>query len=367
MSEKLLFENNLNEAEPFIEPLATVGSNGEIPAADETTPGVTGTTTADIAKTEPKIGFANSIASLTLPATLGFVQPLSSPAGYVFGLKSGPGVNAGADDLQITRRSVETGLRQVTVDVTDEVYQDITSLFGPEFNELYKDYLMYDGKPYDTNNPMFVKSTKEELANFFISYATWKMSRQTNTEFIAWMALQATEMGTVTPLATEGMDALKFVVAEMLAKVYEDTGKAGRTWVLSSPKIINLLMMVMKISGPSSSNYINRRVPTAQDYNYVFTMGNTDFYQDADAALEDTIYAGIVGGADSSSIFYSPYKEYFIAGGEDYNTGQSNVFFRLRDAWTTNPLDSSDNDDSNDSDYIVTATLDLTNLVPTFA
>jgi hypothetical protein len=52
------------------------------------------------------------------------------------------------------------------------------------------------------------------------------------------------------------------------------------------------------------------------------------------------IYMGLSGGPNTASVYYTPYNEYIIKGGSDAYTGQSTVFYKVRDAWETNPLDS---------------------------
>jgi len=89
---------------------------------------------------------------------------------------------------------------------------------------------------------------------------------------------------------------------------------------------------------------------------------------------------GIIGNANTSSIYYCPYNEYMINSGADAYTGISNIFFRVRDDWVTNPLDTftgtqptpssgadngypqvtvEENDDLNNSDYVVKGILTL--------
>lgn len=364
MSDKLLYENlMLNEEAGFDgQTAATLGTT-----VDTGTEGDTNTT--DIARTAPKVGYAHSVASKTLPATLGYVQPLSSPAGFIFAMKNGPAVNqtpdmpflndgsgnpaigtSTADDLQITRTPVNTGMREVKIDVTNEVAQDIESLFGEEFEEFYQSFLYYDGTDVDFRKE-FEGMTDFEMKKFFMEYATWKMSRKTNTDFVTWLGTVATDMGAYDVAAADDIQNIKAVVAELKSKLYE-TGKTGRTWVVASPKIINYLLSKSTTCIPDNDiANAGKRRPSAFDFNYVFTCGEIDYYQDIN--ITDKMYAGIIGTAGESSVFYTPYKEYFVQGGEDYYTGQSNIWFRLRDAWALNPLDNGSG--ANDSDFIVSA------------
>ncbi len=385
MADKLLYENLLNEEQGFDGQTSgtigtTVSSNAE-----------GSTSTTDIAQTAPKIGFAHSVASKTLPAVLGYVQPMSSPSGFVFAMKRGPAVNqttdmpflddgtgtpesgtAGSEDLQITRTSVNTSIREVLIDCTNELTQDIQSLFGQDFNKLMQVYLYYDGTdidmidPFETNTLDDKESTDLRLSKFFIEYATWRMSRKTNQDFVTWAQGIASDLGTVTITDTANLKDLRLAVAEMKASVYKNTGKTGRTWVLASPENINYLLMTSSTCSPDNKVMRKgKRIARSEDYNYVFSCGETDYYQDSN--ITDDMYVGLSGQAGVSSLFYTPYKEYFVQGGEDYYTGQSNIWFRLRDDWVTNPLDNFGG--VNDlgtpvvgtgSDYIVKAIVDIT-------
>ncbi len=367
---KTLFENNMNETEPQVEPSYTAGDNPR--AAEETGAvysDVSNTNTTDIARTEPKIGFGGSIASKTLPAMLGYVQPMNSPAGYVFAMKRGV-VSGSVEDMTITRKSVTTGLREVTLDFTDEVIQDIERLFGPEFGENYRKYLFYDGTDVDFKNPFeittqnvngdYEQTQDGKLADFFINFATWRMSRKTNIEFATWLDDVCTDMGGFTVASGADIVNLKGAVGEMKAKVYSDTQKTGRTWVLSDPKTINYLLQSSTTCVPDNKQAkTGKRIATGIDYNYVFTCGETDYYQDVNIPVGE-IFVGIAGGPNESSVYYTPYKEYFIQGGEDFSTGQSNIFFRLRDDWVTNPIDTGGEVGDNDSIFIVKSTVTYT-------
>ena len=392
MADKLLYENLMTETEAQTEPSA--GNDGDVTPAQfaaaastsASEPGIygniTNTNTSDIAKTAPKVGFAHSVASKTLPAVLGYVQPMNSPSGFIFAMKKGPAVNqtsvepflkgdvdglntdlptpgtATADDLQITRKSVNTGMREVLIDCTNELTEDVQSLFGAEFNDLFKKYLYYDGTDVDLDDPFEIdtnnakESSDIKLSKFFIEFATWSMSRKTNTDFIGYLSQVATNLGTYDVTTIDEIGNIKGVVAELKDKLYSGTGKTGRTWVLASPKIIQYLLMTNTTFLPDNKLIRKgKRIATSEDYNYVFSSGEVDYYQDIN--IENKIYCGITGSASTSSIFYTPYKEYFVQGGEDYQTGQSNIWFKLRDAWTTNPLDNGT--DNLDSNFIMSA------------
>ena len=391
MADKLLYENLMTAGtaiteESQVEPSAgnlgdttsaEFAAAAKLSAAETGTvySNVTNTNTADIAKVIPKVGFANSVASRTLPAVLGYVQPMNSPSGFIFAMKKGPAVNqtsispflsdgsgspevgtAGVEDLQITRKSINTTMREVLIDCTNELTQDVDKLFGDNFEKIFRNFLYYDGTDVDLENTFEInamqdkESTDIPLSKFFMEYATWRMSRKTNSDFITWVDTVATGLGTVTIASPEDINTLKLAIAEMKSKLYKNTGKTGRTWVLASPETINYLLLDKTSCAPDNKmTRKGKRIATSEDYNYVFSCGEVDYYQDVNLASQ--IYAGIAGGSGVSSVYYTPYKEYFVQGGEDYQTGQSNIWFRTRDAWATNPLDNGTG--AADSDYIL--------------
>jgi hypothetical protein len=67
---------------------------------------------------------------------------------------------------------------------------------------------------------------------------------------------------------------------------------------------------------------------------------------------EESIIMGFDGemGPNTASIYYTPFKEYIIQGGDNYTTGQSTVFYRVRDAWDVNPLDTFDGSQTSPTD-----------------
>lgn len=381
MSDKLLYENTMliSEDESGFDGVASLSGNtlvdGSGVSADQR-----GTYTGDIDKTVPKLGFANSIASKSLPAVLGFIQPISSPSGYVFAMKRGPSANiggtAGIDDLQITRSSVNTGMREVTIDCTNELVQDINSLFGAEFNDEYRNFLFYDGtdidleKDFELNTTTnHIKSKSHLLPGFVIRYASWLMSKKTNSEFISWLRTEATKEGTATISSFSEIENIQYIVAELKAKIYSKTGKVGRSWVLTSPVIIDYLLAYASSAGGDAKVIIKdkrKANATVKDYNYVFSLGETDYYQDSSIISDITgtdIFVGVQKEANETSIYYTPYKEYFVQAGENFYTGQSNIYFRLRDAWVTNPLDTFDGTNipgTNKSDFLAGCKIKLT-------
>jgi len=395
--EKILFENKILEAivgdpanaqgsqEPTGDWTANPdGSNWEAGNAK-------GTDTTDISRHERKALFSKSLASKSLPALIGYVQVLDSPASYVFGLKDRDGndtqvtlpitdpnnpapvqnpegtpttASVTEKDLTIERKEIITGLREVMMNITNEVEQDINTLFAGDFAEEYEDYMLYG--PSDDNS----------ISTFFIAYATWKMTQKTDKEFMEWLEGRATNIGTLTVPSYNDMNLIFGAIGELIEKLYLDNDRSGSTWVIVPPRVASWLTSTLGVNqdkellkavrdiklDPISGQSADPIQATA-----VLKMGNIEVYQSSDMTT-DAMYAGIIGGPNDSSIFYNPYKEYFVQGGSDYKTGQSNVFFRLRDSWTTNPLEkeliSSENPRPSTSgvtksSYVVSCNLDL--------
>lgn len=376
MSGKLLFENNFIEEENRQQ-----AELAEL-ALLEDEPSHGGDSNSDISKTVGKVGFAKATLSKTIPAMVSYVQPINGPTGYVFGFRS-KGVSGSdtgvannnsidniefqgtngeygegatppsggtpippqfplddvttisvlnpissntAEDFMITRKSISTKLREVKVDITNEVEQDVVSLFGDNYASMY-----YEFVNQDTENSM------SKIASFFFEYATTQMIKKTNSEFMTYLDGVATPLGTATITTT---DSLIFALAEMQSRLYGQDRKkvAGRTWVICSPNIASAL----SVSGETFSGWDKKqedRAPRSLENTYVCTLGNMDVYSSTDLA-DGGVVMGIIGNANTSSIYYTPYNEYMIAGAADAYTGISNVFFRVRDDWVTNPLDT---------------------------
>lgn len=361
MSGKLLFENNFVEEEnKYQAELALL----------EDEPSHGSDSNSDIAKTVRKAGFAKATLSKTLPAMVGYVQPINGPTGYVFGFRpkgtvsgSNTGVtnsntpdnietqgvngevglgeispgpttisvlnpitNETSEDFMITRKQVSTGLREVKVDITNEVEQDVIALFGDNYADMYYEFLD------PSTDGMLSK-----VASFFFEYATTQMVKKTNFDFVTYLDVVATPLGTASITTT---DSLVFALAEMQSKLYGPERKkvAGRTWAICSPDVASAL----SVSGEVFSGWDEKaedRVPQSLENTYVCTLGNMDIYSSTDLA-DGGVIMGIIGNANTSSIYYTPYNEYMIAGGADAYTGISNVFFRVRDDFVTNPLDT---------------------------
>jgi len=388
MKEKVLFEKQfiLSEAiqEPGFDKMFAPGQSGvpNNPSLDAPAPGGSinitrnaspnsgegNTNTTDIARTAPLAGLAQNTISLTLPYMIGYVQPIFAPGAYAMGLtwkentkisdsyanpaiptRTSPGTNPG-DDPVIIRQYVDTEIREVNLDLTNETAQDIEALFGNNFPGNYETFLQSGGEVWDgPNGP---------LARFFLSVAQQRMASKVNLDFTTWLETVAKVKGTHKIASYDKMNEIIGVMGELRETLFKGTKKSGPVWALVTPRIANYLGTTLHSQHSSSQSFQNgRRIQNNLENGYVTTIGDITIYQapmvpkkttnGADTytdQLEATgeIYMGITGGPNNSSIYYYPYKEYIIQGGEDYYTGQSNVFYRVRDAWSVNPLDTLD-------------------------
>ena len=143
----------------------------------------------------------------------------------------------------------------------------------------------------------------------------------------------------------------------------------GRVWVVCSPIIAGTLSSVHGAFDNSVSEFTKVNRPNSYDNTYVTTLGNMDIYV-SPYLTTDKLIMGVIGGPNSSSIYYTPYKEYVVIGSGDVNTGHNNFFYRVRDDWATNPLDTFDGAEPSTgtevtpvtgaSDYLVSATVTYT-------
>ena len=388
MKEKILFENQFNESivEPGFDQMFAPKTAGhpENPTLDAPAPGTStqvtvnqqtqqssgegNTNTTDIARNAPLARLAQNAISKSLPFMIGYVQPIQGPGAYALGLtwkentkiadayanaalatRTTPGTNPG-DDPVVVRQYIETAIREVNLDLTNETAQDIEALFGNNFPKDFAKFKASGGEVWDgPNGP---------LAAFFLTLGQQRMTRKINTDFVAWLDTIASVKGTHAIASYDKMNELIGVMGELRETLYKGTRKSGPVWALVSPRIANFLATTLHSAHSSSTAFqAGRRVQSNLENGYVTTIGDITIYQNPMVPKKNTdgsetytdqleatgeIFMGISGGPDSSSIYYYPYKEYIVQGGEDYYTGQSNVFFRVRDAWSTNPLDTLD-------------------------
>ena len=388
MKEKILFENRFNEAivEPGFDQMFAPKTAGHPnnPSLDAPAPGNStqitvnqapnsgqgNTNTTDIARNAPIARLAQNAISKSLPYMIGYVQPISGPGAYAMGLtwkedtkiadayanaalatRVTPGTNP-QDDPVIVRQYIDTDIREVKLDLTNETAQDIEALFGDNFPENYDKFQKSGGEVFGKG------AILDELPKFFLTVGQQRMTHKINTDFTTWLESIASVKGTHTIDSYDKMDEIIGVLGELRETLYKGTDKTARLWALVSPRIANFLATFYGTQFNSANALeTGRRKPSDKENGYVFTMGDIAIYQSPMVAKKTTdgsetytdqleatgeIYMGMTGGPDTSSVYYYPYKEYIVQGGGDYYTGQSNVFFRVRDTWSTNPLDTLD-------------------------
>lgn len=343
MSENILYENKISEA---VEPGFDGINGGTVPVNSE---GDTNTT--DIAQQAPKVVVAQNAISESLPYMISFVQPLDTSVGYIFALQQKDRTSippaTPADDVVMLRKFVETEVREVKIDMTNETIQDIESLFGSSFPSNYAKFIASGGEVWDgPNGP---------LARFFLSMARQRIISKINDDFVTWMETVSTKKGQATIGTWSDMSQIIGIIAELREALYKNTNKSSSYWLLVSPRIASFLSTFYGRQHNDAALYTQgRRFPNNYENGYVTTIGDIqvfqyDFYNDgvtggtsSDAETEGKMFMGYKGGAGTASVYYTPYNEYIVQGGEDYNTGQSSVFYRVRDTWETNPLDTYD-------------------------
>ena len=341
-----------------------------------------GTTTSDIAQTDPKLAFAKPVTSQSIPEMIGYNQQMNAPQGFVFGLTSrsktsianipypaSPVAPASPDtpeDLIITRKSVNTAIRSIAVSTTNEVEQDIMSLFGNDFARMYGNYL--SSGEVESN----------QVAQYFLDYGEWKLNQKINDDFMTWIETEASDKGTLAIATIDDMPRIFQAFGELREALYKSSGKSGRTWCIVSPRIASFLTSTVGAVSANRAEWFEngRKIPNNKINAYVCTLGDMDVYQynflddvvgGTGLTTEATgeIYMGIEGGPNSSSIYYNKYKKYIVKGGSDAYTGQSTVWYKVRDDWSTNPQDTYDSstaitdvsalEGTNSSSYLVYA------------
>ncbi len=312
-----------------------------------------GTGQSDIANFSQNLVFARGIMGMTLPYAIGYVQPINGPEGFIYGLKHRDQTNithSGTtnDDFIITRKPVVTDVREVILDSTNEVIYDVNSLFGDRFPEVLQSFLESGGLIYPDGNGNTVD-------NFFLSVSLNRIIRKTNTDFTTWLSTEASIKGSTTINTYDDMARIFGVIGELREALYKQTKKISRVWILVTPRIAGFLSSTVGSTMSNGADIFNqgRIIPSNRTPNYVMTMGDIDVYQydpfnNVTGGSSNTtetngrIYMGYIGGPNVSSIIYAPYREYFIKGGDDYRTGQSSIFYRIRDTWETNSQDTYD-------------------------
>ena len=316
----------------------------------------------NIVNTEPKLGFSKSGLSKTLPALVGYIQYINSPSGYVFALRSKKEAGSNPPDVDaamIVRKPVSTELRQVKIDITNEVEQDILALFGDNLENLHDE---------EDDNRFQERYTTDDISSFFIDFGEVKLVEKTNKEFSEYIESVATDLGTIDITTYLEEDKIVSALGEMQKHLFTKRNiVSGKSWVICSPKIAAYLASKSSLYNANTDVI---KTPNPYANSYVTTLGNIDVYI-SNSFQNEKMVMGILGNANIASIYYMPYKEYISQTGLNYQTGQSDVFFNARDKFITNPLDTFNDSQPSDgtnndisetanSDYIVSVTTNYT-------
>ena len=412
MNEKLLYESQIVEAETIA------------PGSGQT----------DIAQQTPKTFLARSVLSQSLPYMIGFVQKLYTPTGFVFGFKSRdttaithsdfPASNQGTpsknitgadehfttrnpadpmtvtnevdglggtvpaeqatdspaqpDDPLIIRRLVQTETREIVFDLTNETIQDINSLFGTDFPELLGRFIEKGGELYGFDNDEDVLTVA--LESFFLPQMMSRATQKINTDFTNWADAISTNIGTVQIPDLGSMHNIFTAIGEMREKLSDQTNKSGSVFIICTPRIANYIAGTLGMTASNGGFFLEKGKPNQNPHlnGFIGQFGDIKVYQYRGQRTNniESIIMGFdgVNGPNTASVYYHPYKEYIIQGGDNYTTGHSNIFYRVRDTWTVNPQDTFDktqtspiqdpaNDlpnDDNTSQYLVRAEFDIT-------
>ena len=362
--EKVLCESVIQDIKKEIIQEVEAGFDDHANAGSTVAPSEQGSTyTADIAQHAPKVAVAKTAISMSLPAMLGFNQPMNGPAGFVFGLVQRDETSithsgAESEDQIITRKLIETGIREVKLQMTQEAMTDIQTLFGNDFDDNYKAFQRSGGEIW--------KGPNKAIAKFMLDVGMRRMANKINYDFIEWVQKTATIKGEVTLSTYAETTNLYGAVGELREALYKATQKSGKPFLLVSPRIAAFMSSTVgsTMSSGATSFELGRTMPKDQINGYVCTLGDIDIYQydfsniplpggltpkvkggmTPNTSSEDKgyMYIGYQGiDADSASVYYTPYTEYLVQT-QDYHTGQPTIFYKVRDAWCTNPLDTYD-------------------------
>jgi len=314
--------------------------NQELIAEETAIPDNGGTLHTDIAGFDPKIGVAKPTTSKCLPSMIGFIQKIDSPSAFTYALmsKDKTSISGDPDDIVLGRKSINTTMRQVIINTTNEVESDLNAMFGNDFEDYNQEAFNLDGGT---------------LSNYFVKFGEWKLTAKINLDFMTWLDSEATNKGSMTVANWTELDKINAALGELKESLFKSTSKSGSTFAIVSPRIASYLAStVANVSNGHNVLYNKgRQVPNNAENGYVCTLGDTDIYQydfennvtggtGPSTEGTGTMFVGFTGGPSVASIYYTPYRKYIVKGGSDPYTGHSNVFFRVRDMWSTNPQDT---------------------------
>ena len=386
MNQKILYESTLFD---------NLDLKESSPNAPETINPGTGQT--DVSDYASKARLARNVISQSLPFMIGFLQPLTTPSGFVFGFKErqdtsithpnfpysnqgipsdAPGTASAAitvsppdpmtdndqpgidgvhevasdtppnpEDPVIIRRLVNTDVREVVFDLSNEAVQDVQFMFGEDFPKILSQFIENGGELYNFPERDVTKLTVE---NFFLPQMLSKATQKINYDFVEYADSIASVLGSVDISTITDYPKIFTAIGEMREALSKNTKKSGSIFILCTPKIANYIAGTLGMTASNGSDALEIGKPrqTSKKAGFVGQYGDVYVYQYTGPRTDtnESVIMGFDGenGPNTASIYYHPYKEYLIHGGENYTTGHSNIFFRVRDAWTVNPLDTFD-------------------------
>jgi hypothetical protein len=313
-------------------------TNVPFPYSNQTPPSdnagqVTGSTTREPA--DPMTDQDQAGLGGTIPAVLPTATPPSS------------------EDVVITRRLVETDTYEVTFDFTNETIQDVRSFFQGDFPNILSNFLTTGGEYFGDSH---IDPIDPQFATFFLPQMKSKAIEEINEEFVNYCTTNSFKLGDATIGTSADLPDLFSIIGEMREALIKRTGKNGPVFILTSPRIgANIVSTLGAAADNGASVYSDRPTANTAQNGFVQKMGDIWVYQHKDLGTGGGTAPGysedsgkiIMGfhndaGPNCASIYHTPYKEYIVEGGADYETGQSKVFYRTRTKWTVNPLDTFD-------------------------
>jgi hypothetical protein len=144
------------------------------------------------------------------------------------------------------------------------------------------------------------------------------------------------------------MNIIFSAIGQMRERLSKNTNKSGSVFILATPRLANYIAGTLGMTNSNGGFFLEKGKPNQNPHlnGFIGQFGDIKVYQyrGARTDTEESIIMGYDGenGPNTASVYYHPYKEYIIQGGDNFSTGQSSVFYRVRDAWTTNPLDVYD-------------------------
>jgi hypothetical protein len=211
-----------------------------------------------------------------------------------------------------------------------------------------------------------------------MEYGEWNLVSKINSDFITFLQTAASHKGSTVIDTYNDMHKIFGVIGELREALSKSTSKSGKPWIIVTPRIAAFISSTVGFISHNNAKWFNKgRIDPSTSINpYIGTYGDIDVYTHLPAGghpgsstpsteTAGEIIMGYTGGPSISSIYYTPYKKYIVRGGSDPQSGQSTIFYRIRDSWTTNPQDTRDHTTTSteittpngDSKYLVRADL----------